>query len=514
MTAKTKIIFFGAAVTITFLLAYFFIRPGMIEKEYIDTVSSTASNIGWLLNSFDKDTNLKDRDLARFKKAINARFGEINFLAIADTERKILNRTLLDMSNELNFSLVQNFEEGKILKAPGMIVRNHNQKKYYIFSRTVNGGHIITAFPFSLTRKACIKLILEVILLILFAILIATILYVAIYRKGKIKDDATYRVVDIGAPVKHAPAVMDDQKAAQELSNFASETLSTYVFDLFKDIANTYSPDIVSLYIMSKDTESIAKSFEMRGHSFLKIDSDDFDSIEIGNEVGRELKNASTLVLDNGKRAILPVMYRNSLLGALELHRGIPFNGPEIADVKTQLGNISRFLSEYIFFKDVAIDEQTGLYSRVYFNLKLREQGKRAASGSNYAVMMISQIGDDTFLDETQHVELIRISGSKIAGHLREDDILCRIENYIAILLPDITLDESIDRANKITAALSSAKIKMLKNLKITPVIHIGIASTENLGKDEDMLSAAHQHLELAKRRGESYIQYSPVRNV
>ena len=514
MTAKTKIIFLGFAVAIAFLLAYFFIRPGMIEKSYIGTVTSTTNNIGWLLNGFEKEKPLKDRDIAKFKKNIESRFGKVHFLAIADSDRKILNRELLDSSNELYFSIITNFEEGKVLKNPGMIVRHHNQQKYYIISKDINGGYIVTVFPFTLTRKTYIKLALEVFLVLLIAILVTTILYVMFYKKGRIKDDATYRVVDVGAPAKPAPVVKDEQKAAQELSNFASETLSTYVYDLFRFLSTSYSPDLVSLYIMSRDTESMAKSYEMRGHSFLKIDSDNFDSIAVSNEVGMELKNGSTLVLDNGNRAILPVMFRNSLLGALVLHRGIPFKGPEITDIKSQLATISRFLSEYIFFNDVAIDEETGLYSRVYFNLKLREQKKRSASGSSYTVMMISQIGDDTFLDDEQHGELIRSTAMKIAGQLREDDILCRIENYIAALLPDISLDESIERAELITAALNSAKIKMLKNLKITPVIHIGIASTENLGKDEDILSAAHQHLELAKRRGESYIHYSPVRSV
>ncbi len=69
------------------------------------------------------------------------------------------------------------------------------------------------------------------------------------------------------------------------------------------------------------------------------------DSIDTTDEIGEELKRDSTLVLNRGRKLIIPIMHREDLIGAVGVSRGEAFTGPEIADLKKQSAGLSRIIA-------------------------------------------------------------------------------------------------------------------------------------------------------------------------
>ncbi len=510
MTDKMKTTLLGITLTLVLLIAYFFIRPGMVERSYIRGIESTANSISLVFNSFQRDRRIFEKDIPQFKRMIESRFGPQEFLAIANREGTVINKDDIDRGSELYYSIIQNFEGNLMSRAPGMLVRYHNGKKNYILVTNVTGGSMITVYPFRLTKMMYIKLSLEIALIVLVSILIAALSYILRHRRPRPVSKPEYRDITATRPQTSSP--INEDAASRELSNFASSSLGEYVFELFRQITAGYSPDLVSLYAMNRGATAMAKSFEMKGRSFIKIESDDFDTIDIMTEVGDELKRGSTLVLDNGRKIMLPAMYRNALLGAIIVVRGIPFKGQEITEIKARLADIARYLSEYIFFNDVAVEPETGLYSRTYFNLKLREQKKALQSnGTPFSLLLLSFFGADTNLQAGEFQAAVRGVAAKLAPALGEGDIICRTERDIAILLPGTGLDESITVGERIAEMLQAARIRIDKKNSIALHPYIGIASSEKLDPNDDFLDTARRYLDLAKEREEGTVQYSRI---
>ncbi len=511
MTDKMKTTLLGITLTLVLLIAYFFIRPGMVERSYVRSIGSTANSISLLFNSFQRDRRIFEKDIPQFKRMIESRFGPQEFLAVANSEGAVINKDDIDRGSELYYSIIQNFEGNLMSRSPGMLVRYHNGKKYYILVNNVTGGSMITVYPFRLTKMMYIKLSLEIALIILVSILIAALSYILRHRRPRaVSTPEQQKDVNIAKP-QARPAINEDA-ASRELSNFASSSLGEYVFELFRQITAGYSPDLVSLYAMNRDATAMAKSFEMKGRSFIKIESDDFDTIDIMTEVGDELKRGSTLVLDNGRKIMLPAMYRNALLGAIIVVRGIPFKGQEITEIKACLADIARYLSEFIFFNDVAVEPETGLYSRTYFNLKLREQKKALQSnGTPFSLLLLSFFGSDTNLQAEEFQAAVRGVAAKLAPALGEGDIICRVERDIAILLPGAGLDESIAIGERIGEMLQAARVRIDKKNSIALHPYIGLASSEKIDPNDDFLDTARRYLDLAKEREEGTVQYSRI---
>jgi GGDEF domain-containing protein len=172
-------------------------------------------------------------------------------------------------------------------------------------------------------------------------------------------------------------------------------------------------------------------------------------------------------------------MYRNALPAPSSLSRHT-FKGQEITEIKACLADIARYLSEFIFFNDVAVEPETGLYSRTYFNLKLREQKKALQSnGTPFSLLLLSFFGSDTNLQAEEFQAAVRGVAAKLAPALGEGDIICRVERDIAILLPGAGLDESITVGERIAGMLQAARMRIDKKNRLASIPHRLASSRE-----------------------------------
>jgi hypothetical protein len=512
MNARYKSTIFAIAAAMILLVAYFFVRPGLLEKEYLKRLDSASTTAAWNLERFDRDKVLERKDFQKYRESLEPGFAPLEYFAVFNTAGGLLYRHTRDRESELFYSVTQDLQSKKITAKDSPLVRFYNQKKYYVFVREIKDGTVALSSVFRLTRKDIIRVVLELSLIVLLSIAAGTLFYIALYRSGRAPSAGAHRVIRVGSQKK--AVVPDEEKKRSEISDYAAENLKNYVFELFSAISAGHAPDTISLYIMNRESTRMAKTFEMKGRSFIKIDAPDLDVIEVQNEIGAELKKASTLVLSNGNKLILPVLFRNSLLGAVNIIRGIPFKGVEIGDIKSLLGNIAQFLSEYIFCHDVVIDADSGLYSNFYFKLKYDEAVKsRARGGNGFAAMLIALFRDGA-PDRGVVAEIVRGLSKKIMERLEADDIATLHDDRISVLLAGAGKERAIAAGEDLLDYLSGLSVKTGSGVRIALKPCIGLTSTDMIGTADDPLKSARQNLEYALLSEESRLEYSKIREM
>ncbi len=493
------------------LVGYFLVRPGLLEHEYLNALNARSAAATTGLERFESEKSIEGRDFQKFRETLEKEFGPADYFAVFDKKNVPVYRHTLDRESELFYSLTQEIQSGKVSTGMSPLVRFYNQKKYYVHLNNFRDGSMALSYAFRLSRKDIIRIALELTLIILLSVAAGALVHIALYRSGKIAPTAEHRVIKVGAR-KEAAAPGDDRKAG-EMSAQAAESLKNYVLELFSAIAAGHSPDSISLYIMDRESTRMAKTFEMKGQSFIKIDTPDLDVIDVRNDIGTELKKASTLVLSNGNRLLLPILFRNSLLGAVNLVRGVPFKGMEIADIKSSFGNIAQHLSEYIFCHDVVTDAESGLYSNFYFKLKYDEAVKRRAKGGDHFAAMSVQLFRENAPAREPFLAIVRGLSKKIAERLGEDDIATLHGDTVSVLLPGAEKERAVEAAEELLAYLSKLTVKTEKGrVDLAPCI--GLSSSDMLGAGTDPMAAARQNLDYALLSGESRVEYSNIRSM
>lgn len=515
MSSKQKIVILGFFISILLLLIYILIRPGMLEEKYVAGLNVRADRIASLMRDFEKNKNLQDRDLARFQKLVSGEFGPITFLALADRNNRVMNRERLKTSSEFIDSVIYSFEQNRLQPGPEKpyFARYFDKRKHYIFIKGLPDGQILLVFPFVLTRNLIIQFTLEVILILLIALMITTAIYLLLYRTGRIQGTEEGKIVDIGRRERAVPK--SGEKISREVTNLAAEALRDYVFDLFRTLELSYDPEVLALYLANRDSVKMEKRFELKGKVFLKIEANDFDVLQLDNEIGRELKKGSTLILDGSRRVMIPILYRNALLGCINLYRSAGLTGPEVNEIKAQLEKIAPFMSEFIFLHDVVVNKETGLYGKPYFHLKYNEQKKlHIKNGTDFSVLLISPLKREMELTQEQQNSLSKTIAGKILEHLQADDIVCQYDDLFAVLMPQKDLNTAVTRGEVIRDALLSLKIRIEKGFTLELQPSMGAASAAGMEGRGDTLEAAEEYMSYARTLEGSQIHYASIRTI
>lgn len=515
MTLRKKIIIIWFIVTLILIMIYSSMRTEMLEKEYIKTLILASRRIGISLNNFQKASTLKDKNLSKFFQLLNNRYKQ-GLVAIADRDNRILNVTKNNRyfeSNELFETIIRDFQNGgfTLEKGKPFLIRYYNQVKFYVFIENIYEGKALIMYPYSLEKKEKARLVLELLLLVIITIIIFSSIYLYLQKYGKIDAESRYRIIKGG---RKSAARASGTTITKDIENIASNSLHKTVYDLFNTISSNFSADIISLYIIKEDENVLEKKFELKGKAFLKIDSSDFDVIAIDNEIGGELKNSSIFVMENGRKLTFPLLFRDSLIGAVVIIRDRGFTGHEMGDIKLKLEDITKMLSEYILLNDVVVDRSTGLYSKTYFKLRYEELKKLFLNKqSNFAVILISVFSGDKNLMLDDNNILIREISSRIMENLSTNDILCRADNLLSVLMPDADKLKALSTAEKIRASLNELEIRAGKS-QYTVHPFIGYASTEQIDHGEDLLDISAKSLEYAMTKSGSNIQSIKAKSV
>jgi hypothetical protein len=534
MGSKSKIFIYGFIITLFMFVMYILIRPSMLEEEYAAELGVKSDGVGSLFSGFEKGKKIGDRDIERFKKTAEEKYGPIAFIAVGDANFNVLNKNKLDLSNEFIDSIIYGFEQKKLVPTADkkFFIRFFNQKKYYIFVRNITDGSLLLIFPHQLYQSSMTRLILELSLTLLFSIIITALLYIFMNKSGKVRDDSNVKVEQIldrkhernaakqnikiekRKPEKPASKKVPKKHTAGEMTGLANVSLDNYVSELFTFIKTQYNPDSLSLYVTDRNASRMTKKYEFKGHSLIRIESSNTEFIDIRNEMGDEMKNSSTIILDGSKKILVPIIYRASLLGAVCVIRQSGVRGAEILEVRSRFDEIARFLSEYIFINDVVVDPDTGFYSRSYFWLKYDEmKNLHKKAERDYSVMAIS-LTEELGLDDSMKKTLVRSAGDVISAILHEADIISYFDGMVNVLSPDMKPDEYLVKGEEMLEALKFINIAIGKDRNIELRPHIGIASTNSVSGDEDPLKNAQQNLGYAKTKNQPSINYGRIKTI
>ncbi len=510
MKSSYKSILFAVTIFLLLIMAYLFVRPGIFEKEYVNNLESRSTWTAASLEGFERDKPIENRNMGKVQAALEKKFGPTEYFSVYNKKNVPVYKHTLDRESELFYSLGRDLETGKLSPADSPLVRFYNQKKFYIFISEIRDGTLALSWSYRLSRKDMVRLFLEILLIILVSIAAGSLFHVALYRSGAIPAPAEHQVIRVGGDT--GSRIKDVEKKADEIRLFASDNLRNYVYDLFISISSSHGPDSISLYIMNRESNRMSKSFEMKGRSFVTIDSPDLDVIDTDNEIGSELKQASTLVLSNGNRVILPILFRNNLLGAVNIIRGIPFKGLEIRDIKALFGDIARFLSEYILFNDVVVDPETGLYGNFYFKLKYEEMLKQSRKGGKTFAVLAIALFREKDVESGMLRETVRGLARGLMDKIGEDDIITLHDTSLSLIMPDADSEKALAAAEAMLKRLSGLNVKTgTARMQLRP--YIGF-TTNGMPGVTDPLGAARENLNYALLSETSTIEYSRIRSI
>lgn len=517
MKTKHKIIFSWLILMAVFVFIYITFRSGAIEKDYLQSLARVTENAATVLESMEKGKPLEQKNLKVFLNRVY-RSAETALVAVADREKRVLmagkNEKYI-RSDEAYDTLIGGFtrDEFKKRKDRNYFVRYFHEEKFYIFERDLPDGTLFIVYPFQPGRKILTQMALELLLIIIASVILISLFYILLRSKGVIRDDLPYRVISLDG--KKTPLPKDGGAVAQKVDGLAAEPIREYVYGLFRALSSAYAPGTVSMYLVSRKGAGLEKAYELRGNAFLRIDSAQFETMDIRGEIGEELKRSALLLLDSGRKIILPVLHRNSLLAALSLTRERAFRGPEIGEIRARLEETGRQLSEFLLLGDILIDRESGLYSKSYFTLKYDERRKLAAAGGGrFAVILFSLLEREAGLDEEQKTVLFKSIAPKVLGHLGTGDTLSRFDDDLALLIADADAGEAEKTGRKILEELSRVRIRMDRKTTVTLRPCAGLALSQGSAENEDLTAAARKNMEYARGKGAGIIYDGRIKEI
>ncbi len=360
MSVKAKIIaaIIGILLIIVSVFLYFTIRFKYIEQEYIASLITITNEVVGSYQSLGESmrkTNgqLSPGDLPEYLKLIHRRYGDIALLAITDRSRSVRVSSKNDTyirSADLYEEILKDFTQERlnITKSKPYLIRYYDEKtgagvrqhKFYIFMGKIGPYRLLIAYPYHLGAKILLRTGVELFLIALIVIVTAASVYLLYAKKSARAEKAERDAVETG---EDKGIVTQDRHESKEQSGYPG--LPGIVFELFRKIYLSSDADCISLYI-SRGSETLVKTMELTGESFKYDDSIGVEEIDINNETGIELRKSIPLVLDQGRRLVLPLVYENIFLGTVNIERQNPIRGEEMRRIFSDIQGIRKQLHD------------------------------------------------------------------------------------------------------------------------------------------------------------------------
>lgn len=337
MSIKTKVAVAGIITTTVLLFSYVSFRSGSIEGEYVKTLTAQTDHLAIAFSGFEKDRPAAGRNLNRFLAEMTRENPNMALLAVADGSNRVLAGSKNDryIRDRASFDeLTAAFSRGELApkKNAGYAVRYLEQTKFYFYVKETPSGRLLIAFPYKLRGKLMVKLLLEIALIVILAVILTTALYLYLVRRER------------PAPVRAAsPEAMEKPAGPEETTAADRVPAQSPVAEAVAAISTRHTGARISLYIVNPAMTGLEKHLEFTDGAHVPMDGS-ADSIDTTDEIGEELGHGSMLVLNRGKRLIIPIMHRGDLIGAVGASRSEAFSGPEISEFKKYADDLSRKL--------------------------------------------------------------------------------------------------------------------------------------------------------------------------
>ncbi|OHD64261.1 MAG: hypothetical protein A2176_01270 [Spirochaetes bacterium RBG_13_51_14] len=510
MSAKGKAIAVGLIFFIACLFLYFTIRFKYIEQDHIESLIRTTNLIVKEYYLMEKRIAGEKRtsttaDLSGYLKYAHRKYRDIALLAITDSSLSIRLSSKNDRfikSADLFEAILKDFTQEKfnISKSHPFIIRYYDEKsggrsdqlKFYIFLNKIGSYRLLAVYPFTFGKKILIRTVLEISLIAVFIVIITAALYILAGRKPDREAGGEGYTIDLNTADREVER--EDRTASRDVANVVSDTLSRYIREQFARIHGSFETDSVSLYLFHPPGRLI-KTMELKGNTFLRIDSISFDTIDIDNEAGKELRSGATMVLEDGRKIIMPLIYNNSFLGSVNVSRQQGLRGSDINDIKAGMAGILKNIHDFIVFNDVMNDPGTGLNSKIYFHLKYNEYLKLWSSGKDFSILFVQLFDEIGHINNNEKNTIMKLIAPSISEVVKNNGFICRYDDYLAVILNDMNSRKAGNIARDIRSSLKKYRIKINPDsiVRITPAF--GVSSTDTARAGDDLVAAAVQQL-------------------
>jgi GGDEF domain-containing protein len=500
MTSKQKIITTGIILLIITLMTYLFFRVGLIEKNHVQSIKKSSEQIFNTIRAFNGRNDGKANRSVELEKTIsiiNKKTKNLSLLVIGNLDFKIeiSSRNNRSIETDLYEKILHEFVNGKI-KIPDnseYLVRYYgsgsrekaNEDRFYIFDKIIDKSRVLLAYKYMVDQKTIVKIIVESGLIILFYIIISSLVFIISLKSKNLTLSEDYADLsesldsfEIDPEKKETLVNKTKETASSSTKNAALDAMNTYIYTLFAKISKMLQPESLALFTRLSDNH-FTKSHELKKNSFKVIESRTFETFNLNDDIYRELKKDRIMIMDSGKKSIIPVIHDNSLLGFIQFGRKESLKKDEINDIRKELGAVAGHISEYLVINNIMIDNRTGVFSETYFRLKYNELLQLyRRSDTVFSILLISLFHKRSNPDKNDRLSIIKTLAPAINEVLPAESFTCLYDDYLAILLPGA--DEAIceDLAEEIKEELKKFRIKMKNGETLRSEPEITFSST------------------------------------
>ncbi len=511
MSDKYKIIISSILLSAISVILYLSFRADTIENEYTANLTKIYASIN---NSYIKIepeiSKSKENASLRefFEKSIKS-YPEIALIALADEGGTILLASKNDKyikTAELFDSILNDFSEKKILidRNKRFAVKYYEQGpekkkeqiKFYIYTLYGTRSSLLAVFPYDPNFNLILKIAIEVLLVIALCVMLISAFHILTRKNKKQNDQGIVNAINKknSNEINITKSVITDEPEVNLPINMASsasyDALNQHVFDLFKTIYKKFTPVSISLHLKNTN-DAMNKAYELRGKSFLKIESSNYDPIEVSSSIAEELKNSSYIILDSGKKIMLPVINDRSIIGILGVVSDSQLSSSVINEIKESIQAVIKPLAEFISISSGMIDRESGLYSKTFFNMRLTELiSAKKAEDKNFTLMIIKLFSRNDMPDNKNISTAFKLLSPAIMEILPAGSQLFGYGEYITVLSnsPDYEFSSKTETLLK-TLARYRIKISRDKQLPVYPAF--SLISSINMENPSLMLETA-----------------------
>ncbi len=382
MAKKLRIVIPALVVTGVSIFLYLTFRVQAIEKNLLKPALKVSYREVLTPLAKNKDLGWDNKEvLTTAVRGITGKHPELALIAIADfnyqmkisikNDRYVTSVKLLD-------SIVHDFMNGRFNKprerqpvtAYYDIVQDGEEKqlKFYLFSTALNDHFILVGYPYRLGTRLVTRIILEISLIAILIVIGSALIHILSNREPLVitepadsetahgenaesididedetedyglatEEDVFREMTDNNRPHEQSVTPEEPPSPATGASMPPQESLNGLTYEMLLSIYEKYGPDTISVYTPA-DRRTVSKKYELKGDSFTKFTDEKEDIIDITSAVGQELRNASIMIINNGREVVLPLIRNNNFLGTLRMLRNEAFKGNEISGVQDEI---------------------------------------------------------------------------------------------------------------------------------------------------------------------------------
>lgn len=514
MTSKFRIFFFGfifaAAAAVTCLA----LRAHIIEDYHIDKIRGDAEMVTAQLKKLGSGypSGIPETELASLKKSIEEKNPLAAMVLLAKSDRNILYSVIRQEhipSNRVAEKIKEDFKQRNIeQKDPQIpVIRYYGENsrvktsgKFYAINRPVQGYTLFMLYPYIADLRIITRLILEVLLAILGALVIIALFYIVSRRKSpsfapgepskQVPDEALHESLH-----QFAPSAADEIDLKENFAfRGARDSLSSYVFKIFQDLNSRHQLLSVSLYLKSGE-KILSKTHELKGTTFLKIDSNSYDTLDLSSDIGSGLEGNAVMMLNGGTRLLVPLRHDTAILGVMVIEGISPFEGPVVRQITEEMNGVTGELSNYLVINNIMTDTATSLFSRTYLEIQLNQVKMPA----DISLVALEFLPPEIALSDRQKRTVIATIAPVIRDYMGPTDFISRIDDILVICMYQRSGQPAATAAGAITETLQNYRLKLKSGqvLSLTPTA--GIASTDTIKAPSRLLSGAVNALKKAE---------------